>query len=572
MNEENRAIFGLPLVRFAPFLAVGMISAYYGGSLVSAIVIGGSAVAFALSAKSKKPFMLSVLGLLCGTLIMLGYVKLKVEPVLAYSERTVQAEIVVDEIISDSSDNQQITARIKLDGIPTKAQLFCTEHLDEGQRAFAEITFFERDAEWETYNIAKGTPLSGSAEILSVGEITPTGSIVRAIRWVRGLFAGRVREFISGETGELTLSLLFGMDEQLSTIRYEKLRICGAVHFTAVSGTHFSLLAALLLGIIPNNRRRERAVISLLFTPIAVIFFGASSSVIRASAMFLIYSAAVLFFRESETLNTLCAAVTAVCLISPASAIDLGFQMSVLGVLGAGVVGAKSAERLCSILPVKYQKFGAVIRLLFVSAGAVICIAPLSAVFFKGISAASVLTSILMIPLITAAFVFALALGITGIGLLSVPLAAVMKLALLIVDYVGSFRGLWLPTDFIGAWLVLALLAISAVIIAMGNPRWVKTSVNCAAVLTLFLLSGALVFNSRRCETVTVENTRGSAEIVVSGNTAAINIARSSGNFSKTLLQSLRENGARSLSEITVSDEEYSGALTTADLLDAFNK
>lgn len=546
-----------------------MIAAYYGGSLVSAIVIGGSAVAFALSAKFKKPFMLSVLGLLCGTLIMLGFVKLKVEPVLAYSERTVQAELVVDEIISDSSDNQQITARLKLDGISTKAQLFCSEHLDEGQRAFAEITFFERDAEWETYNIAKGTPLSGSAEILSVGEITPTGGIVRAIRWVRKLFAGRVREFIAGE---LTLSLLFGMDEQLSTVVYEKLRICGAVHFTAVSGTHFSLLAALLLGIIPDNRRRERAVISLLFTPIAVIFFGASSSVIRASAMFLIYSAAVLFFRESETLNTLCAAVTAVCLVSPASAIDLGFQMSVLGVFGAGVVGAKSAERLCSILPVKYQKFGAAIRLLFVSAGAVICIAPLSAVFFKGISTASVLTSILMIPLITAAFVFALALGITGIGLLSVPLAAVMKLALLIVDYVGSFRGLWLPTDFIGAWLVLALLAISAVFIAMGNPRWVITSVNCAAVLTLFLLSGALVFNSRRCETVTVESTHGSAEIAVSGNTAAINIAQSSGNFSKTLLQSLRENGALSLSEITVSDDEYSGAMTTADLLDAFNK
>lgn len=570
MNEENRAILGLPLVRFAPFLVVGMLAAYYGGSLVSAIVIGCSAVAFLVLTILKKPFALNISGLLCGALVMFGFVKLYAAPVLEYSERTVQTEFVVDEIVTNSDEQQQLTAWLALDGIPTKARLFCKAHLEEGQRASAVITFWERDSEWETYNLARGTPLSGEAEILSVGDISLASGAVRAIRWVRRLFADRVREYVSGDAGELALSILFGMDEQLPTVLYEKLRICGAAHFTAVSGTHFSVFAALLLGLIPANRRRERAFVSLLFTPIAVIFFGASSSVIRASAMFLIYSLNGFFFRQSETLNTLCVAVTAICLLSPASAIDLGFQMSVLGVFGTGVVGAKAADRLCQFLPQKWRKLDAVIRVCLVSICAVICTSPLSAAIFKGVSVAGALTSIVMVPLMGISFFFAIALGLTGIGLLSVPLAAMMKLALLLVDSLGGLRGLWLPTSFIGAWIIVALLAAAVTVLAMGSPRWIEVSAGCAAVLSLFLLSSTLVSNSRRFEVLSVENTKGSAQVVISGSTAKINISHSSGNFSKTLLQSLRENGTRSVSEITVEDKAYSGTLTTADLLLAF--
>ncbi len=551
-------------------MAVGMLAAYYGGSLISAIVIGFSAAAFISLVILKKPLAVNAAGLLCGALVMLGFVKLYAEPILGFAGQTVEAELVVDEIISQSDEKQEILARLSLDGIPTAARLTLEDHLAEGQRASALITFCERDPEWETYNLANGSPLSGRAELLVIGEISPESGIVRALRGLRRLFAGRVREFVSGETGELALSMLFGMDEQLPNVLLEKLRICGAAHFTAVSGTHFSVFAALLLGMIPAEKRKSRAVISVLFAPMAVVFFGATSSVIRASAMFLIYSAGNLFLRKSETLNTLCAAVTAICLVSPASALDIGFQMSVLGVFGSGVVGVKTSERLGVLLPKKKKKYEPLLRILMVSVCAVVCTAPLSAAVFKGVSVAGALTSIVLMPLMAAAFLFAILLGITGFGLLSLPLTAVMRLMLLLVDLLGSLRGLWLPTSFIGAWIVTAMLAIAAAIWAMGSPRLINASANCAAVLVLLTLSGAIFSENVRSEALLLENTQGSAEIVISGSAATVNVRRSSGNFSRTLLRTLRENGARSLSEITVEDEGYSGAMTVAELLETF--
>ncbi|MGN0679497.1 MAG: ComEC/Rec2 family competence protein [Oscillospiraceae bacterium] len=570
MNEENRAIFGLPLVRFAPFLAVGMLTAYYGGSLVSAIVIGCSAAVFLLTAILKKPFAVNMAGLLCGTLAMFGFMYLYVLPVTEFSGKTVNANFVVDEILTHSEDCQQIVARLSVGGIPTKATLDCDISLDEGQRAGAVITFSEYDAENATYNIADGTLLSGEAEIVSVGDISPAAALPNTLRSLRRLFAGRVRENIGGDTGELALSMLFGMDEQLPNYLFERLRICGAMHFTAVSGTHFTVFASLLLGMIPADNRKERALLSMIFAPMAVTFFGVTSSVIRASAMFTICSMSDLFFRKSETLNTLCAAVTAICLVSPASAIDIGFQMSVCGAYGAGVVGVKTADRVCGFLPKRRQRLAPLIRILLISAGAVICTAPLSAMLFKGVSVAGVLTSVVLMPLIMIAFLFALFLGITGFGLLSLPLAIVMKLVLLLANSLGTLRGLWLTTDHIGSWIALAIVAAAATVHAMGSLRRIEISAYCAAVMLLFTISGALYMENNRFTTIMVDNTQGSAVIVISGSEARVDIRRADGDFSRTLLRTLRENGAKTLCEVYVSDTSYSGTLTALDLIESF--
>lgn len=557
-------------MRFAPFLAVGLLTAYYGGSVVSAIVIGCSAAVFLLTVILKKPFAVSMAGLLCGTLVMTGFLRLYAAPVTQFSGKTVNTQFVVDEILTHSEDNWEVTAWITVGGLPTKAKLECSNALAEGQRAEAVVSFREFDEEQATYNIADGILLSGNAEITAAGDISPVTALPRALRSLRRLFAGRVRECIGGDTGELTLSMLFGMDEQLSNRLYERLRVCGAMHFTAVSGTHFTVFAALLLGMIPAEKRRKRSLISLLFAPMAVIFFGATSSVIRASAMFIIYSISNLFFRKSETLNTLCAAVTVICLVSPASAIDVGFQMSVCGVYGTGVVGVKTAERLCEFLPAKRKKLAPLIRVLSVSICAVICTAPLSAMIFKGVSVASILTSIVLLPLVAVAFMFAILLGITGFGLLSLPLALVMKAVLLLANSLGTLRGLWLPTTHLGSWAALAIVVVAVSIHAMGSLRRIEASAYCAAALIMFTLSGTLFMNNNRFETITVENTQGTAVVVVSGNEARVEILRTNGNFARTLLRELRENGVQTLTEVYITDTSYSGTLTALDLLESF--
>ncbi len=563
-NKNNKELFRLPFVRFAPFMAAGMILAYFcSGGVCAVFIVFAAAFAVYLFIK-RSAWALCAVGAAVGLLIVSLYMQLYFIPISEYSGKSVQGEFVVTEIRRVSGDHQEITAKMTLDGRTAKVALNCETRLTEGQTARAKITFGEFDEEYKLYAMANGILLSGSAKELEIvsGEVAEEG----LLRIIRAEFIGAVEETLFGEERALAKAMLFGDDGELSQSARERLRICGAAHFTAVSGAHFAVFGAVILGMIPPKKRRTRAVFSLMFAPLAIVFFGSSVSVLRAAVMFVINGAAMLFRRSSEPLNTLCAAFVIIALFSPGIILDIGFAMSVFGVFGVAVVGARLSEKLCGLLPKKAKALSPVITALTVSASAVICTAPLSTAFFRGVSLTGTFTSILLTPLMAVGAVSAALTAATGAGFFALPLAAAMKLANIIITLVGNIRYAWLPLNFKGAWVLAALFAVILAIGTFHSMRLLRASAICMAMITVFCFAVSAYISKTRNTTVLIGNSRGSAKIVISDCEADVVIDGSGGGLAEKISRCLRENGAQRINILTAHDADFTGALAVKEL------
>lgn len=569
-DSDNRIIdrgtvelLKLPLVRFAPFMAAGMLLGYFGGSVICAIVFACAAAFIVYLAVKRKKAELCVIGFAAGLLVSGLYLRVYCEPILEYSGKTIRGEFIVREITYVSGDSQRVTAGMKLGGRTAKVSLSCESGLAVGQRVAADIELGEYDEERRLYDLANGILLSGSAENV---ELLPGGAkSAGVLKTLRSGLIGAVEQVFFGDERSLVLAMLFGEDHALPQAMRERLRICGAAHFTAVSGTHFAVFGAVLMALLPKEGR-ARGVFSLIFAPLAVIFFGTSASVLRAAVMFFINGMAVLFRRKGHTLNTLCAAFIMIALASPGIILDAGFAMSALGVFGVGVVGVRLSERICEQLPKKAGFLKAPITVITVSISAVICTAPISAAVFKGVSLFGAVSSVLLMTLMTVGAVFGIIGGVTGSALLAVPAAYVMRAADQFIEFFGGKRGLWLTLDFDGAWVLTALVAVLLTVAAFASPKALILSVSCMAALAAVLVGLSFRAVESRSEIRFVGSSRSGAAIVLDRDRAAVVISGSGAGLAEKISRCLRECGARKISVLMADEADFVGALAIKEL------
>lgn len=542
-----------------------MLTAYFGGGLLCGIIFAAAA-AVCLAIKRRRA-LVCVVGALWGAAVMCVYVYAYCNPVLEYAGKTVLADIAVKEVTKTTGDAVELTAELNLGGRKAKVRLLSADVLYEGYTARAVIEFSaSSDSEDLIRDLSDGILLSGEiTEIVSVKY--GSAGIEGELRALRRIFCGKLYENVFGDSGDLAGAMLFGMDDMLMPALREKLKICGASHYTAVSGAHFAVFAAVLLGMIPESRRRARNVISLLFAPAAVLFFGPSPSVLRASVMFLLHSFAGLIYRRSDTLNSLCLSVMVICTFSPGTVLDAGFAMSVLGVFGAGVVGTEVSKKLREFIPDKAKRvLSPVVSALSVSVCAVICTSPVSVAAFKGVSLAGAVVSVILMPLMTVAMTFALLLAFTQMNILAVPVDLSMRTALAVIDFFGQFRGMWLTLDFEGAWILAALCTFLLVFAVLGNMKVFVFSVKCVAVLSVFTMSMSLIVCENRSEVRFVGNYSTSAAVIIEKNEAVVFISGSGTGLAAGISRTMREHGAVRISCLAAFDADYSGALAVREL------
>lgn len=529
-----------------------------------AILFAAAAAAFICLAAKRKKAALCAAGAVVGVSLMAAYMLFYCEPILSYADKTIEAQILVREVTERSGQSEEIIAKVNLGGRITKLRLSCDEALLEDHTA--DVTIELKEAEKTADNLSNGILLSG--EITEIRSAEYGGlSVYSFFRVLRRGFYGKLAENVFGESGELSAAVLFGESGRLSPKYTEYLRVSGAAHYTAVSGAHFAILAAALLAVIPQKRRKTRVIVSLMFAPAGLLFYGASPSVLRASAMFFLYSAGMVFHRKADTLNSLCISVVAISLFSPFTVVDVGFAMSVLGVFGMGVVGPAFSEKLREFIPDKAKRvLSPLVTALACSICAVICTSPISAALFKGVSMAGAFTSLILAPLIAAAMTFMLLLGFTQIRLFAIPIDWAMKLAAFVVRSIGKVRGFMLALDFNGAWIFAAAVALIVTVCAFGDlktfTRWGKIA---AAVTLIPVIISAVVVQNRR-EVRFVGNTYTSAAVVFDGNSASVFISGGGDGISISVSRVLRERGAVKITELCAPDADYGGALAIKEL------
>jgi ComEC/Rec2-related protein len=227
--------------------------------------------------------------------------------------------------------------------------------------------------------------------------------------------------------GELAGALLIGQGVPSERPLFRR---TGLVHVLAVSGMHLALAAAMGAWLLWQLRIswhwRQVALIGLLvgYTWLT----AASPATVRALAMALALTGYALLAREPHRLGAAALAALALTLWDPATARDLGFQLSLVAVLGILTLGMDLVRLRQRWLPLapwpldrpSWRILLAVLRAVadgvLVGVAATLAISPILALAFGSVTPWSPLTTVLVTPPTTVALWTGLPLlGLAGV-------------------------------------------------------------------------------------------------------------------------------------------------------------
>lgn len=235
------------------------------------------------------------------------------------------------------------------------------------------------------------------------------------LRLARELKLSVSRQFPEREAGLLN-AILFGDRSGMAPSDSRNLRKAGLSHMTAVSGMHVGFLVTFFCIVLGKKFGSIVSVAAILcFIPMA----GASPSVIRAAVMYIIMIVSFLRFEESETLNSLAAALTVLLLTNPYSIASASLLLSFGATLGLLLFSGRIQRLLME--PVPWQNwmarkpvhaFASVISCSF---STMVFTTPVLLAGFGYITVLSVLANLLTLPVIGAAFVLGLLVSFCGL-------------------------------------------------------------------------------------------------------------------------------------------------------------
>jgi competence protein ComEC len=301
-----------------------------------------------------------------------------------------------------------------------------------GQLFAAAATFLG----WREYHNAGlfGPPASESAPLLFKGYVRDLLLFAHegeaaslSLDRVRSGLSAHFRRHLGERNSAFLEAMLLGERTTLGWSEQEVLRRAGVYHVLAISGVHISLLAVvfmtLLAGCGISRGRSMRLATALLL--VYVILVGGSPPAVRSFIMVAVITGSFLLQRFTSSLNSLLVAALLILLASPVELTRPGFQLSFSAMVGLLVVGGGSEAK-------KRRKQGIVRRLvhslsqgIIVSFSAFLAQVPTMVFFFRTLYPVSIVSNILIIPLV--GLVLPLGMAFLVASLISGSLAAFLS-------------------------------------------------------------------------------------------------------------------------------------------------
>ncbi len=563
MSNKLQKILQLLPVRTAPFFACGIILCA-GGGIAAVVMMISAAIAALLALRFRKALFASALALLLGMVSVSSYIMLIYNPLQEYDGTVQRLSLQITEEYQDTGYSYY-KCNTTIAGRLTSLGFYAGTEYDIGDVLDADVKLsavpHERSA-------AKQIILSASLKNV-YNSYSPDFSLRRSIADYRSALQSEIYSYIGGDVGALAQGLLFGNTSGFSTRLNHAAKISGVVHFTAVSGSHFVIIMSVLLEL-AGDRKRLRSLLAVMLIPLAVIFFGGEPSVVRAGIMVFLCNCGPLFSRKAESVNSLCAAIFIMTAFTPYVMLDMGFQMSVLGVFGVSVVG----PRLALILRRYTRKLPDILRnavdAMAMSACAVICIAPISVAAFGGISLVGVFATLVLTPVFTAALTLAVIFAVTGLTPLLFPLGLLIKAAYHIILLFGSSPLLWMATDFPAAGILALIAAIflTVAVIFYDERRDIGQVVFVLSVVISVCLT--MITSSARRKIEFASNGTSGAALFCVQNEAAIFICGTGARMADNISDQLLRNGTHSIKHIFATDLDDGGINTIQTLSELY--
>lgn len=256
----------------------------------------------------------------------------------------------------------------------------------------------------------------------------------RFSQW-REALTTRVAERLSLETSGVLNGMLFGGYAGIAPETAQAFRDTGLVHILSVSGSHVSLLGAMLLwiGSWLNMGKKSK----VLFVGTGIVLYaciaGWCAPVARSVCMGMVALGALAWGREKEAAYSLALCAWGLLLFQPLWLWDIGFQLSFFATAGLILLAPKALEIL------KAWRVPAVLGApLAITLGAQMASLPLLAFYFQQFSLVSFLANLLVLPLLESAMIFGLGSLAAGFVLGDAWLTPIWLLCQGLV-YLGSF-------------------------------------------------------------------------------------------------------------------------------------
>jgi competence protein ComEC len=270
--------------------------------------------------------------------------------------------------------------------------------------------------------------------------------------------AGRSIDQTFGEDAPLARALLIADQRQIPTEMRDRYASAGLIHMLSISGLHVAVIAAAmeLLFMVVRLPRRIALLGAFVATGVYVAVIGAPPPALRSAAMLGV--AMISRFAQRPTSPWAAWAVGAfIPLIAPRTVVDVGYQLSVLGMCALVAAGSLWRSHLAKRLTGWKAHIG---KELVTSLVACAVTAPLVAWVFGRVSLIAPVSNLIAAPVITLAQpVLFLAMLLAPLGWAARFVAQAVHPLLFAFDWIA-----WSAASVPGAAITVATTAVTAVL------------------------------------------------------------------------------------------------------------
>ena len=300
----------------------------------------------------------AVAGLLAGLVWSAAYQLAVVKPAQSLAGQTYACTAIVqpDAETSWQPGNVRATLLItQLDGRKTSLKVYCTDlpYSEAGDIITGQFQLQPLRADsYRMSRYAKGTWLGASYQADYIWQET-SDALPYRLYHLRQAFAKRLTTYLPQNLAGVEAAMLLGEKSELTDEWSDTFRTAGIAHLLAVSGLHVALLCGLFA--MGQGRRRSRFSVPRVLLQITVLLLymgltGLPFSVFRAGVMFLIMLVGSLLLQPPDSLTALALAAIIIGVQQPFAPCDIGFQLSVCGVLGV-LAASALAKRQTQFVP-----------------------------------------------------------------------------------------------------------------------------------------------------------------------------------------------------------------------------
>lgn len=476
----------------AAYLAGLFFASFFTGIKFAAILILIFTLVIIKGIKSRDLLMLFVC-FSCAFIVSKTYEHFYYDRIVSLSGSSGNFDGRIVEIENYAGDLALYTLKGNLDGVPgVKVTYlgsgFNAEYGDILHLKGCTFSEYKNDYVFRNKDIFMSEGIFLSADYPESAELERTNSrpVKNSLAGYREKMISRLRSSMDSETGDFISAMVFGekrgFDPDMRTALYRS----GVGHVMAVSGLHVSVIAVMLMTLF--KRLRLGRVLPFVFMNILMFLFISMAewpvSAIRASIMIDFVYLAKIFRRQSDTFNSLAAAVLIICVSNPYAVYSSGFLLSVTASFGIGVFGPYMTKNFTD------RKFA---KSAVIMACTSLCIFPLSIKYFGETSLVSPVTNLLFLPLCSAALVLGAIFVITGGVLPVLGLAEFLLRPVLAASDIISQNDLTYFC-FPGENSVIIIFALAAVVVSVHVvfSRRPLTALAMAAAFSAVMICSAI--------------------------------------------------------------------------------